>query len=245
MKNILRSILCGFLVFMASGTLHAQLSITGELMPRTEYRHGYQAPLDSLVQGTFTTGQRSRLSFGYKDDKLKVGVSLQDVRIWGGTSQLNATDGLTSFHEAWAQYFFTPKFSLKAGRQEVIYDDERIFGSVNWTLQGRSHDLFLACFEDTAKKFKAQLGFAYNQNSQTNIPAPYTVTNYKEIHYLWLNKKFGDLSASLLVLNTGVEIPLKVNSTYLMNTLGTHLEYKKNAIFVSGRFYYQMGDTMV
>ncbi len=246
MKNILRITAGSFLILMASAGVQAQMTLTGELIPRTEFRHGYQAPLDSAIQGALATQQRTRLNFGYTGEKFKVGVSLQDVRTWGSTSQLNTTDGFTSLHEGWGQYFFTSKFSLKAGRQEVVYDDERIFGGVNWTMQGRSHDLFLFSFEDTASKFKANLGIAYNQNVMGNIPAPYTVaTSYKEMHYLWLNKKFGNLSASILVLNTGVEIPLQVNRTYLMNTVGTHLEYKKDKFFGSGRFYYQMGETMV
>jgi hypothetical protein len=34
----------------------------------------------------------------------------------------------------------TEAFSMKLGRQEVIYDNSRIFGNVDWAQQGRSHD---------------------------------------------------------------------------------------------------------
>lgn len=245
MKNILRITAGLGVMLFASGTMQAQFTLQGDIMPRTEYRHGYQAPLDSLVQGNWSTGQRTRLNFGYKSEKIKAKVSLQDVRTWGSTAQLNATDGFASLHEGWAQYYFTSKFSLKAGRQEVTYDDERLFGGVGWTFQGRSHDMFLFGFEDTAKKFTGHLGLAYNQAAMANLPAAYTINNYKEMYYLWMNKKFGNFGASLLGVITGTDIPNDTNATHQMQTLGTHLEYKKDALFGSLRGYYQMGHAMV
>ncbi|MCC7301295.1 MAG: hypothetical protein IT233_01510 [Bacteroidia bacterium] len=245
MKNILKVTAGSVLMIFSSLPANAQFSLTGELIPRTEYRHGYQAPLDSLVKGSVATGQRSRLNFGYKSDKFKAKVSFQDVRVWGSTATANTTDGFTSLHEGWGQYFFTPKFSLKAGRQELSYDDERLFGGLNWTFQGRSHDLFLFAFEDTSLKLNVHAGIGYNQAAMTNSAASYTLSNYKEMYYLWANKKFGNLSASLLAVITGVEIPNALNSSYLMNTIGTHIEYKKDALFGSLRFYSQSGETVM
>ena len=34
------------------------------------------------------------------------------------------------------------KFAFKVGRQEINYDDARIFGNVDWAMQARSHDAF-------------------------------------------------------------------------------------------------------
>jgi hypothetical protein len=169
-----------------------------------------------------------------------VGISLQDVRIWGSQSQLNKTDGLTSLHEAWGEYFFTKKFSAKFGRQEIAYDDERILGGVNWTQQGRSHDLMLLKFSDST--FSAHAGIAYNQNAESTIGTAYTVTNnYKEMHFLWLNKKMNSINLSLLLVNNGIQSPVSATSTRFSQTLGPNFEFKKEKIFISLRGYYQMG----
>jgi len=62
------------------------------------------------------------------------------VGVWGETGTLSKSDiNGTAIHEAWGEILFSEKFSIKAGRQEIIYDDHRMFGSVDWAQQGRSH----------------------------------------------------------------------------------------------------------
>lgn len=219
---------------------HAQFTLTAEIRPRTEYRHGYKSLIDTTQSGSIFTEQRSRLGFGYSSDKYKVGITVQDVRVWGSQSQLNKTDGLTSIHEAWGEYFFTKKLSAQLGRQELNYDDERIFGSVGWTQQARSHDVALLKFADST--FTVHAGAAYNQNAETTIGTSYTITNnYKEMYFLWLNKKIGNINASLLAVNNGIQSPVAINSTRFSSTVGPYLEYKKDKIAASVRGYYQTG----
>ncbi|MEK6615250.1 MAG: hypothetical protein AABZ32_03935, partial [Bacteroidota bacterium] len=219
---------------------YAQFTLTGEIRPRTEYRHGYKSLMDTSQSGTVFTEQRSRLGFGYSSDKYKVGITLQDVRVWGSQSQLNKTDGLTSVHEAWGEYFFTKKLSTQLGRQELNYDDERIFGGVGWTQQARSHDVALLKYADST--FTVHIGAAYNQNAETNIGTSYTIlNNYKELHFLWLNKKMGNINASFLAVNNGAQSPVAINSTRFSSTAGPYLEYKKDKIVASVRGYYQIG----
>lgn len=239
MKNIWPCFLFIILCSPVDSVL-AQMTLGGEIRPRTEFRHGYKSLIDTGQAGTVFTEQRTRLNFNYNAEKYKVGISLQDVRIWGSQSQLNKTDGLSSLHEAWGEYFFTKGFSAKFGRQELAYDDERILGGVSWTQQGRSHDLLLLKYTDST--FSANVGIAYNQNAETTIGTAYTVANnYKEMHFLWLNKKINSVGISLLVVNNGVQSPISATSTRFSQTLGPHLEYKKEKIFASLRGYYQMG----
>jgi len=52
-------------------------------------------------------------------------------------------------------------FSVKAGRQEVSYDDQRIFGSVGWAHRARSHDMAIFQYE---KNVKLHFGIAHHEN---------------------------------------------------------------------------------
>lgn len=231
-------------MLMSLPGISQKITVTGEIRPRVELRHGYQSPLDSAQKGSAFTTQRSRLNFNYGSDKLKAGLSIQDVRTWGSSSQQVSSyaDAPTFLHQAWGQYSFTTRFSIKAGRQEITYDDERMFGGVNWSQQGRVHDALLVMFEDTASKFSAHAGFAYNQNGASNTATSYTVaSSYKEMQYLWLHKKFGSLGASLLILNLGAQSPASVTSTRYAQTAGTHLSYNRNKINSHLKFYYQTG----
>ena len=243
MKTNFKLLLIG-LSILVSGNIYSQMTLTGEVRPRFENRHGYQLPLDSAVHGSTFISQRTRLNFGYSADKFKFGTSIQDVRVWGNQSQLIAADTLaqTFMHEGWGQYWFLPNLSLKAGRQELNYDDQRLLGSVNWQQQARTHDVAVLMFADTTNKFTVHLGAAYNQNGATNTANAYKVkNNYKEMQYLWLNKKFSSLSASFIFLNVGSQSPVTVIKSRFIQTTGTHLEFQKNALFACGRFYYQTG----
>ena len=241
MKTKLKLLLITFTMFF-TGNMYSQMTLTGEIRPRFESRHGYQSPLDSAVSGASFVSQRTRLNFGYKADKFLLGTSIQDVRIWGNVPQLIGADtiGQTFMHEAWGQYWFTPKFSLKTGRQELNYDDQRLLGGVNWKQQARVHDVAVFMYEDTASKFKVHIGAAFNQNGEANTLKKYSVKgNYKEMQYLWINKKISSLSASLIVINNGVQSPITDNKSRFSQTAGTYLEYNKDALFANGRFYYQ------
>ena len=219
---------------------YSQLILKGELRPRSEYRHGYKSLIYTGQTGALFTEQRSRLSLKYSTEKYKVGMSIQDIRVWGSQSQLSKTDWLSSFHEAWGEYNFTQKFSIKLGRQEVVYDDDRIFGAVNWTQQGRSHDLIILKFSDST--ITVDGGIAYNQNSESNVGTAYKVANnYKEMQFLWVNKKLSQFNASFLIVNHGVQSTVSNTGTRYSQTLGPYIGFIKNKLSASLRTYYQTG----
>lgn len=231
------------IVALTTTISNAQMTLTGELRPRFEYLHGYGSPADSLQKSARFISQRTRLNFGYKADKFKTNIILQDVRVWGGQSQLNTGDGGGTFglHEAWAEYSFNSKISMKMGRQELSYDDERILGGGNWNQQGRSHDAFVLKYTDSS--FVIHAGAAYNQNATSAAAIAYTVPkSYKEMQYLWLNKQVKSINISLLAMNVGQQSPIAINSTRYITTAGTRVEYKKSPLFAGLNFYYQAGN---
>lgn len=243
MKTIIKSTVLSAIFAATASTADAQMTLTGEIRPRAEYLHGFGTPADTLQKPAQFISQRTRLNFGYKADKFKTGLVLQDVRVWGNQSQLNLGDGGGSFgiHEGWAEYSFNKKVSMKLGRQEISYDDERILGAVAWAQQARSHDAFVLKYTDST--FTVHGGLAYNQNATSTIGTSYTIAkSYKAMQYLWLNKQIKSLSISLLALNVGQQSPITVNSTRYVTTAGTHIEYKTKPLFFGFSYYYQTGD---
>jgi len=157
--------------------LVAQLSLTGQVRTRTEIRNGLGNLVLKDSKSAVFTSQRTRLSVGYKWDRLMFGISIQDVRVWGqdASSISNADGNRLMLHEGWAELMLSNKadtnlkfklfdlMSLKIGRQEMAYDDVRLLGNLDWLQQGRRHDM--ALLKTLHKGYQAEIGFAYNQNS--------------------------------------------------------------------------------
>lgn len=254
MKQVSLTLIAAFMLL--SGSALAQFELGAQVRPRAEYRHGFKRLLKEGEEAAFFTEQRTRILGLYEKEKVRLGFSFQDVRIWGETGQINKSDALTSFHEAWGEYLFTPKLSFKAGRQEFDYDDARILGNLDWAAQGRSHDAILFKYLDSSWAFHA--GFAFNQEDGPPEPAKLTGTFYddpagggfvslggglpnpKHLDFLWFSKQMKSFTFSALILNTGWQMPdTTVNFLW---TLGINpaLKINKN-IKADGSFYYQTG----
>ncbi|MDO6813274.1 alginate export family protein [Tenacibaculum soleae] len=232
-NKILSIILC-----LVATLTYSQLKIDAELRPRAEYRHGFKTLFPDNANAALFTSQRTRLNFAHSIEKLNFYISIQDVRVWGDVPQLNSSDnnGL-SLHQAWAEILLDANYSLKLGRQEVIYDDSRIFGNVGWAQQARSHDL--ALFRYKKGSFKADLGLAFNQSkenlTETNLTTPNT---YKAMQYIWLHKEWSNFSGSFLFLNNGLQ---STDGLKYSQTIGTHLKTKQNNLQLAANLYYQFG----
>lgn len=220
---------------------YAQFTISGELRPRAEYRNGYKTLKADGTDAALFVSQRTRLNTQFIAEDYTFFISFQDVRVWGDVPQLNTADknGL-SLHEAWGQVKFNPNFAVKLGRQEIVYDDSRMFGNVGWTQQGRSHDA--AIFKLGNEKFKLDLGVAYNQEAENLFGNLYTVAlNYKAIQYAWFHKDWSNFNASFLFLNNGLQ-NITAEEIRYSQTFGTHLKYKANdALSLNANAYLQSG----
>jgi hypothetical protein len=220
---------------------YAQLTISGELNPRGEYRNGYKTLTADGSDAALFVSQRTRLNTLFVSEDYSFFLSFQDVRVWGDVPQLNTADknGL-AVHEAWGQVKFNPNFSVKLGRQEIIYDDHRIFGNVGWTQQARSHDA--AIFKLGNENYKLDLGVAYNQDTEALFGNLYTVAgNYKAMQYAWFHKDWNNLNASFLFLNNGLQNVAEEEIRY-SQTFGTHLTYKAgDALSLNANAYFQSG----
>lgn len=166
-------LLCSCMVFRVEG----QVSLIGQLRTRTEVRNGLGNLVADGSKSAAFTSQRTRLAFGYKWDRLTFGVTVQDVRVWGqdASSISNADGSKLMLHEGWADLSLANKadttikfklldlLSLKIGRQELIYDDSRLIGNLDWLQQARHHDM--ALLKTVHHGWQVDIGYAYNQNA--------------------------------------------------------------------------------
>ncbi len=262
------AMLLATIAFHPSST--AQLTIAAQLRTRTELRDGQGAPLPKNAPAAIFTSQRTRLGLLYNSYRIKLGLALQDARVWGqDVSSINKTttadnNGLM-LHEAWAEILLTDtivknqSLSLKIGRQELIYDDQRLIGNLDWLQQARRHDAGVLKYE--RNKWMLHAGVAFNQNKENASgtiynpvpPGNYTAnTNggamYKSFEFLYAGKKLQKGNASFLLFSdqfskylTDSTTKVYQQGTWSRITTGFYFNNQYNNIGLTGSAYYQFG----
>ncbi|AHM58450.1 hypothetical protein D770_00880 [Flammeovirgaceae bacterium 311] len=247
MKNFVISGILG-MACLFTNTALAQFSVDGQLVQRGEYRHGYGRLISESDDAAVFIGQRARLNAQYKMDKFSFYVSVQDVRVWGSTPQIKATDPYLSVHEAWAETRLGSQFSIKLGRQELNYDNARFLGNLDWALQGRAHDFALAKWEK--ENMKLHFGAGYNQDAEKLSGRLFTTPNqYKTAQFVRYENAVGNFSYAMLfwndgrqytitdVLNQVVDEGIRYRQTLALPTL----KFQLNNTTFSGYYYQQLG----
>jgi hypothetical protein len=234
------ALLCGIILLFSLPTIEAkaQFSLRADVRARSEYRHGYSTLTVPDTSAAFFISQRSRLILGYKMESLTLGMSVQDVRIWGDEEQQRDVPSL-GLHEAWGDIAITDELGLKIGRQELVYDDQRLIGNSDWVQQGRSHDAAVLHFNDEG--WKADLGGAYNQKAEYRFGTDYMASNYKVLSYLWLGKEFSDAKFSLLGVADGYQLSDTNTQTVYRYTYGGNGEYRFGGVTLKTTLYAQSG----
>lgn len=232
----------------------SQFSLDGEFRPRTEYRHGFGNLFPNKAEPGFAISTRARLNAGYKTDSYEVYLSFQDVLVWGENRQILPLDLNNSFSifQAWSKLKLSSNLSTKLGRQVISYDDQRIFGGLDWAQQGRNHDALLLNYKK--EKFMLDLGLAYNQDfsnpsgfiSQGNAYNTTGFFSYKTMQYVYLKQQWDSFSGSLLLLNNGFqefeEDETTADGLSNLQTFGTHMNYGKGKFSVAGNLFFQTGE---
>jgi hypothetical protein len=254
MKKLQIIFISGIILVLISTDIYSQaVKIYGVFRPRMEYLHGYKTLFPEGARPAMFISQRSRLGLKFSNDRFNVGFSIQNVGVWGETGTLSKSDIYgTAVHEAWGEVLFSDKFSVKAGRQEINYDDQRIFGAVDWTQQARSHDALLLKIKPNENN-KIDIGFAYNALGESLYRMNYMTNNYKTFQYAHWHGQFNSFGISVLALNNGMPyISDDTTSTgnYMekvaySQTIGPRLSFKKNNIKANLGFYYQVGKKTV
>lgn len=273
MKKLFFAGICALLcMFFFHPSAYAQFTLGAQLRTRSEFRDGQAAPLPKDASPAFFTSQRTRLSAGFSGYRFKLGVTVQDVRVWGqDASTINRVttqdnNGLL-VHEAWAEIMLldtivkNKSLNLKIGRQELVYDDSRLLGNLEWLQQGRRHDAAILKYESSA--YTLHTGVAFNQNKENasgtvynpTPPGNYTAnTNggamYKSLEYLYASRKLAKGNISFLLLadqfsrfhpdSTGT---VKIWDKGVHNRITTGLYFLNsfNRLTLNAAAYYQSG----
>ena len=216
-------------------------TIKTQLRTRGEYRNGALMPRSEGDLPASFISNRARISLGYDNDFLSIGVSGQNISVWGSRPQIE-NKGDFVLNEAWAKLSHN-NFFAQIGRQQLDYDDGRILGTSDWNQSGRWHDALKLGYEDPNNKL--HLILAYNKSSEAILNNQYFAgaQPYKQMQTLWYqyiaDKGF---KASFILMNLGIEAgsALEAETNY-MQTLGTNLSYNINDFNLFGTFYYQTG----
>lgn len=249
-----------FLTFLVVCSTFAQFKLEGQYIPRTELRNGFKKPILVGQNPAIFTEHRARIVAGYQTEKIGFKLSIQDVRIWGETGQINKSDQLLSAHEAYGEYYASPKSTFRVGRQEVIYDGHRLFGSLDWAMQGRALDAIRYLYKDD-KGNQFDLMATWNQNGYGDgAPEPAKlVGNYygtsngggttrifnlplpKSQLMAYYKKKLGKGTVGIMLLDDVFNSNDSTNVTHSSFTLGITPNFVFNKLKVGGQFYYTGG----
>ncbi len=217
-RKVFVSTLVLLLSIWQAGNVQAQLTVSGQIRTRMEFRDGQGSPAVHDTVPAFFTSQRTRLNFGFVSHRFKVYASVQDVRVWGqdaSSIHRNTTDAFDGFmvHEAWGEVSLVDtgkvikNFTVKIGRQELVYDDVRLLGNLDWLQQARRHDAALLKYDHNG--WTAHLGVAFNQNAErksnhiyNGAPTGYAASTngmtsmYKSMQFMYVARKlqFGNVS---------------------------------------------------
>lgn len=238
--------LCVAEMYAGVDSTSTEFSIGVELRTRTEFRLGYRTlPADTAKAAFFTT-QRTRLNFNYKIQRLRLKLAAQDIRTWG-EKDLNDATATFQLFEGYAAYDFAKNVTLQLGRQEIFYDNQRLFARNNWRQSGRTHDALFMKYEKN--KFQFHSGVAFNQTGEPNFGREYNGVqdkgiNYKFLGILWTEKQFENWYVNSLLAMTGYEAADASNKLKMIVTHGGRVTYKNKNITLTTQAYYQVGQTV-
>ena len=146
---------------------------------------------------------RTRIIVDYSRPYLQAHMVIQNKAVWGsgGNQTLN-------LYEGWVKMTANNGLFAQVGRIALSYDDERIIGTNDFAMAGKSHDVLRVGYEGHGHK--AHAFFAYNQNAENVYKSTYYSGGsqpYKTMLTAWYHydlPKF-PLGASLLFMNTGLQ----------------------------------------
>lgn len=246
MKHLLSSIPVLLALLTASGAAAQTVNTFSaglDHLTRGELRKGgLSADEESPASlAAFILG-RTRLNLDYARPTLSARLSVQHAGTWGSMDA-----GSVRVFEAWTQLRSEKGYFLKLGRQNLSYDDQRIFGNDDWAMTALSHDVIKAGYEGHGHKLHLILGF--NQNPENMGGGSYFsggLQPYKAMETVWYHWDVPrtPLGASLLFMNACMQGGTKGEdeANHQQQIFGTFLSFKPKGFSAEGALYWQRGE---
>ena len=222
------------------------LSIDADFLTRGEIRSG-GLPVsneEGAVNKDFASFilERTLIGLNYDRKNFSSKVMAQHSGTWGSSE-----GGSFNVYEAWVQMSSDKGFFAKVGRQNLSYDDQRIFGADDWAMTARSHDVLKAGYE--GHNHKIHLFAAFNQNTANINGGTYYsggVQPYKAMEALWYHYDIPKtkIGVSLIFMNAamqGGEKDEPNEKTYQQQLMGGFLSYRPKKLNAEAAYYHQMG----
>ncbi len=249
--KLTRIMFTGFLLQMSTHFVFGQFTINGEFRSRGEVRHGFSKLPVADSEAAFFISQRSRISFGFTNDLIKSKLTLQNINVWGDDNIYNSTGSFGStkgvdVYESWLEMKTSQSSSLKIGRQELSYDDQRLLSTRDWVQSGLTYDALV--FKKQQSSWRFDLGLSLNNRSENTFGNDFHTdrNRIKTLNFAYFDKKVNEkLKISLIALGTGYQKEGTTSTIYMTGTYGTHLHYDFGKVSISPRFYYQNGKNKI
>lgn len=219
-------------------------TVEADHLSRGEIRRGglYVSEDGDAESAAFILG-RTRLGVSHSGSWLSSKVTVQHAGTWG------SSDGSSlSVYEAWFRLQSPKGFFAKVGRQNLSYDDQRIFGADDWSMTGITHDGLKMGFEGGGHK--VHLFGSYNQDV-ANIDRGGTrfsggIQPYKSLGAVWYHYDIPKthLGASLLFTSMGIQSDVDeegAGKTFFQQLAGGFLSWKPDAWGLEAAYYHQWG----
>ena len=245
-------ITAGILILMF-GLAEAQvdsLKMNLDLRTRAELDNGARTLIPKGKSAETTVVSRARFGMDYYYKKLEVYFSAQDVRTWGETATTAGKNQNFILTEAWAKYQISERLGLKLGRQILAYDNERLIGTLDWAMQGRSFDALKAVYKfNPNSKLETVVTYNNDDNDLNDLPEKeiYSIAEAGEIakslqiiHYDFSKNKF---HFSTIAMNQVLQNPSGTH--YDLLTIGIYSKQYWDKIGLFGSAYYQTGKNTV
>jgi hypothetical protein len=230
-----------------------QYRVRGESKSETDF---YEGDGDHAVNDQSAYyGQRVRLwGVAKPTNDTTVKITIQDTRTWGRNSSIDGP-GLTNaasgnnldLHESYVlidEFFGTP-LSLKVGRQELVYGDQRLVGSFGWSNNGRSFDAAKTMYRSD------QVDVDFVASKITDVAGK--DDNDSDFYILYSTVKTipnNSLDLYLMLLRDGGATPIIGTNTVLANadesqslwTYGLRLKGAAAGVDYTAEFAFQTGE---
>ena len=191
---------------------------------------------------------RTRIGLSFQPlDEVQAFVQIQDARTFGsedptlGRGTLDGKADALDFHQAYfaVSSLFGAPLSLKIGRQELAYGNQRLIGSVGWSNIGRTFDAATASYSTpwaSLDFFSAKLVDTPTRSSSQNLHGLYGTFDLGKLHRA---------DGFILIDNNTEKLQLGAEAgkpKLVRYTIGTYLrgtkalfDYEVEAIYQAGK----------